>query len=284
MSTSASSSSSPSPSSTETRPTPVDRFYGYARLAGFSTYVIRSLFPPSEGARDATSTGSIRMPPLMDFIAYALCRTRLSEPIVYSALLLLTRLKELYPSARGTPSSPHRLFLSALMLASKMTMDDTFTNKSWVIVGQNIFKINELNRMERELFGFLDSNCYITKADLQAWCDEWCQEEEEDELMMDLQAEEEEAEESHSVLVVSDARETMDRSRSRSDTPTTSSSTSTSPPGTPHHQASISSSLNKILNSSTTTIKPSTHHQSQQDHQQFQVLDHISWHTPPQAL
>lgn len=162
-----------------------DPYYGYGPISLLSSSIVTTLFPPTvstpEDSHPMTDNGK-RMPTLVEFIAYALYRTRLSDSIVHSALLLLTRLKQRYPSARGTPSSPHRLFLSALMLASKMSMDDTYSNKSWVIVGQNMFSLSEVNRMERELFGFLNSNCYVTKDELQAWCHEWCGCIEEDEV------------------------------------------------------------------------------------------------------
>lgn len=87
--------------------------------------------------------------------AYALYRTRLPTSITHQALLLLSRLKQRYPSARGTSTSPHRLFLSSLMLSSKISMDDTYSNKSWQIVGQGLFELREVNQMERELFAFL---------------------------------------------------------------------------------------------------------------------------------
>lgn len=87
--------------------------------------------------------------------AYALYRTRLPVSITHQALLLLTRLKQRYPSARGTSTSPHRLFLSSLMLSSKISMDDTYSNKSWQVVGQGLFELREVNQMERELFAFL---------------------------------------------------------------------------------------------------------------------------------
>ena len=34
-------------------------------------------------------------------------------------------------------------------------MDDTYSNKSWQIVGQGLFELREVNQMERELFAFL---------------------------------------------------------------------------------------------------------------------------------
>lgn len=167
-----SSSTTSTPSATHRDP-----YYGYGPISFLSTSIVTTLFPPttsaSENSPPLTESGK-RMPKLVDFIAYALYRTRLNDAIVHSALLLLTRLKQRYPTARGTSSSPHRLFLSALMLASKMSMDDTYSNKSWVIVGQNLFSLSEVNRMERELFGFLNSNCYVTKEELKAWYHEWC--------------------------------------------------------------------------------------------------------------
>lgn len=101
--------------------------------------------------------------------AYALYRTRLPVSIVHHALFLLHRLKARYPSARGTASSPHRLFLSALMLSSKIQMDDTYSNRSWAIVGGNFFALREVNQMERELFAFLDWNAQVSKAELDAY-------------------------------------------------------------------------------------------------------------------
>lgn len=41
------------------------------------------------------------------------------------------------------------------MLSSKISMDDTYSNKSWQIVGQGLFELKEVNQMERELFAFL---------------------------------------------------------------------------------------------------------------------------------
>lgn len=101
--------------------------------------------PPSSASRPP--------PRLAEFIAYALHRTRLPDVITFQALFLLRRLKSRFPAARG--SSGHRLFISALMLASKSSCDDTYSNKSWTIVSQGLFTLREVNQMERELFGYL---------------------------------------------------------------------------------------------------------------------------------
>lgn len=102
-----------------------------------------------------------------EFIAYALYRTRLPEAVTFQALYLLLRLKIRFPAARG--SSGHRLFISALMIASKSSCDDTYSNKSWAIVGQGLFSLREINQMERELFGYLGYKVNVSPEDLEVF-------------------------------------------------------------------------------------------------------------------
>jgi len=53
-----------------------------------------------------------------------------------------------FPTAQG--SSGHRLFITAFMISSRVICDDTYSNKSWSIVGRGMFQLWEVNRMERE--------------------------------------------------------------------------------------------------------------------------------------
>ncbi|KPV78078.1 uncharacterized protein RHOBADRAFT_50591 [Rhodotorula graminis WP1] len=155
---------------------PADRYYGFEDLALLCEHVITSLFsvaPPAatdaNPAPAAPAKKDVGVPQLGEFIAYALYRTRLPVSITHQALLLLSRLKQRYPSARGTSTSPHRLFLSSLMLSSKISMDDTYSNKSWQIVGQGLFELREVNQMERELFAFLGWNVVVRDEELDGW-------------------------------------------------------------------------------------------------------------------
>ncbi|KAI0776270.1 hypothetical protein BD413DRAFT_602710 [Trametes elegans] len=106
-------------------------------------------------------------PPLANFIAYALHRTRLHTSVTFAALYLLQRLKARFPAARG--SSGHRLFISAFMIASKVICDDTYSNKSWSIVGQGMFALREINQMEREMCSYLEWQLNIDPNALQAF-------------------------------------------------------------------------------------------------------------------
>jgi len=78
---------------------------------------------------------------------------------VFTALFLLARLKERFPTARG--SSGHRLFISTFMIASKVLCDNTYSNKSWCIVGQNLCTIKEVNQMEREMCSYVEWLLYV---------------------------------------------------------------------------------------------------------------------------
>ncbi|GAA6054775.1 hypothetical protein JCM3770_000937 [Rhodotorula araucariae] len=212
---------------------PADRYYGFEDLALLCDHVITSLFSvaPAQPAADAAAAPpapapaapqkDAGVPPLGEFIAYALYRTRLPVSITHQALLLLTRLKQRYPSARGTSTSPHRLFLSSLMLSSKISMDDTYSNKSWQIVGQGLFELREVNQMERELFAFLGWNVVVRDEELEGWVQE---------VVTPYEAERELARSLATAMQQQQRKSMEDRKRRRdSRPPTPSPSTSRSP-------------------------------------------------------
>ena len=151
------------PKSASEHALPEDRYYGHRIMSEVAERMLMDMFACSRDSMAATveapSADRTVAPRLSYFIAYALYRTKLPMAVMYSALLLLKRLKTRFPVARG--SSGHRLFISAYMLACKTLCDDSYNNKSWVIVGQNLFSLREINQMERELFGYLDLHLRI---------------------------------------------------------------------------------------------------------------------------
>ncbi|KII95653.1 hypothetical protein PLICRDRAFT_170276 [Plicaturopsis crispa FD-325 SS-3] len=143
-------SPAPAPPPKQAQPR-TDPFYGHERIARLCARFITHLFACPENAPVPTTASHSKLPL---FIAYALHRTKLKECVTHASLVLLQRLKARFPTARG--SSGHRLFISAFMIASKVMCDDTYSNKSWSIVAQNMFALREINQMEREMCNYLE--------------------------------------------------------------------------------------------------------------------------------
>jgi hypothetical protein len=53
------------------------------------------------------------------------------------------------------------------MLSSKVICDDTYSNKSWAIVGQGFYELRDVNLMEREMIHYLSFDLTITGAELE---------------------------------------------------------------------------------------------------------------------
>ncbi len=83
------------------------------------------------------------------------------------ALFILARLKECFPTTRG--SSGRRIFISAFMIASKVICDDTYFNRLWYIVGQNLYTLKEVNQMEREMCSYLEWLLHVEAPELEAF-------------------------------------------------------------------------------------------------------------------
>ncbi|KAL0572384.1 hypothetical protein V5O48_009576 [Marasmius crinis-equi] len=136
------------------RPAPpqksADQYYGHEHVARLCARFITHLFACPERPPSSISLKT-RLP---QFIAYALHRTKMHPSVTCASLVLLQRLKYRFPMARG--SSGHQLFISAFMIASKVICDDTYSNKSWTTVAQEMFTLREINQMEREMCNCLD--------------------------------------------------------------------------------------------------------------------------------
>ncbi|RPD57760.1 cyclin-like protein [Lentinus tigrinus ALCF2SS1-7] len=143
----------------------VDPYYGHEETAKLCARFVTHLFACPDLPPLSTAVPPAPSPPLANFIAYALHRTRLHSSVTFAALYLLQRLKARFPAARG--SSGHRLFISAFMIASKVICDDTYSNKSWSIVGQGMFALREINQMEREMCSYLEWQLNIEPSALK---------------------------------------------------------------------------------------------------------------------
>ncbi|TFK79761.1 hypothetical protein K466DRAFT_667985 [Polyporus arcularius HHB13444] len=125
----------------------------------------RDLFPFKDLPPLSTGVPPAPSPPSANFIAYALHRTRFHTSVTLSALYLLQRLIARFPAARG--SSGHRLSISVFRIASKVICEDTYSNKSWSIVGQGMSALQEINQLEWEMCSYLEWQLNIEPSSLK---------------------------------------------------------------------------------------------------------------------
>ncbi|KZT66982.1 hypothetical protein DAEQUDRAFT_426038 [Daedalea quercina L-15889] len=88
-----------------------------------------------------------------EFIYNLLRNTRFPECVAFAGLFLLHRLK--CSGVVLDVNDAYTLFLGAYIIAAKVHVDDSFCNAYWVVLGGRHFKLEELNRCERELCGLL---------------------------------------------------------------------------------------------------------------------------------
>jgi hypothetical protein len=58
------------------------------------------------------------------------------------------------------------------MIASKVVCDDTYSNKSWAVVGQGMFQLKEINQMEREMCGYLEWQLNVDYLQLEEFTED----------------------------------------------------------------------------------------------------------------
>ncbi|KAJ2708311.1 hypothetical protein H4R19_004816 [Coemansia spiralis] len=96
-----------------------------------------------------------------------LCSTQIAVPIVMLALLYVDQFRRRYPRLHGGHGSEYRMFVVALMLASKFLEDNTFTTQTWSEVSH--LPARELAIMQREFLVALDHRLHVGVADYRAW-------------------------------------------------------------------------------------------------------------------
>jgi len=50
-----------------------------------------------------------------------------------------------------------------------MVCEDTYSNKSWCVVGQNLYMLKECNQMEHEMCSYLEWIFHMKAAELEAF-------------------------------------------------------------------------------------------------------------------
>ncbi|CAA7270988.1 unnamed protein product [Cyclocybe aegerita] len=106
------------------------------------------------------STRSIWQTRLPSYIKAALQFSQLDVSIVVAAMTLLGQYKDAVPASVAYYDDAYRLFMSAYLVAAKVSCDNPRTLRWWRVVGRGKFDKDELVKMEMEL-------CRVLKWDVQ---------------------------------------------------------------------------------------------------------------------
>ncbi|KAJ2063866.1 hypothetical protein GGH13_006236 [Coemansia sp. S155-1] len=112
----------------------------------------------------------VRESSLQSFQAYCyelLRSTQIAVPIVMLTLLYVNKFKQRFPSLHGGHGSEYRMFVVALMLASKYLEDNTFTTQTWSEVSH--LPAKELTIMQREFLVALEHRLHVPYHEYNAW-------------------------------------------------------------------------------------------------------------------
>ncbi|KAJ1935047.1 hypothetical protein FBU59_005505 [Linderina macrospora] len=101
------------------------------------------------------------------FCSELLRSTQIAVPIVVLTLLYVHKFKQRYPVLICGPGSEYRVFVVALMLASKYLEDNTFTTQTWSEVSN--LPAKELTIMQREFLVALEHRLHVPENEYNAW-------------------------------------------------------------------------------------------------------------------
>ncbi|KAF9730295.1 cyclin [Paraphaeosphaeria minitans] len=120
-------------------------------------------------------TRGTTLPSTFYFIESVVRNSSVPVPTLVTSLVYLRRLQSrLPPNSKFMPSTVHRVFLAALILAAKYLNDTSPTNKEWarysIVPGYERFgfPITEVNFMERQLLEMLQWDLCIDSEDFYA--------------------------------------------------------------------------------------------------------------------
>ncbi|OQE42154.1 hypothetical protein PENCOP_c004G05821 [Penicillium coprophilum] len=151
-------------------------------LVDTASQIVETVWPLSAAAsRSDAATGSKGVLPLRTFIQETLRRSRTSYSTLQVALYYLIKIKPHVPTHDFTKEQPRdqsplramqcgrRMFLAALILASKYLQDRNYSARAWSkISGLNTLEINQNELMFLKAVGW---RLHIDEATFQRWTD-----------------------------------------------------------------------------------------------------------------
>ncbi|KAK9708120.1 hypothetical protein K7432_009822 [Basidiobolus ranarum] len=113
------------------------------------------------------------LPSLEAFIKLMTIRTKLSLPTIMVSLIYVERLnKSLPPSARGDFETPYKIFLAAVLSASKFLNDRPIENCKMASLCGGYFTLYEINEMERCFLSLINYQLFVDSEDVRNFLNE----------------------------------------------------------------------------------------------------------------
>ncbi|KAJ6563721.1 hypothetical protein DFH09DRAFT_920141 [Mycena vulgaris] len=129
-------------------------------------YVVDCVAETVEYALGRTPTRSPYLPKFTTFVTTVLSRAEVTTPTLLTALVYVFRARP-HLSIALEEWALERVFLGALIAASKYTNDSTLKNVHWALC-TGVFGKRDVGRIEREFLGVLDWELGVGEADLMA--------------------------------------------------------------------------------------------------------------------
>jgi G1/S-specific cyclin PLC1 len=119
--------------------------------------------PPSSPSNKRNKT----LPSLMTFISRIVRYTNVYTGTLLCTQVYLERLASKLPkNAEGLPCTLHRIFLACLIISAKFNNDSSPKNKHWAKYTDGLFKVEDVNLMERQLLQLMNWDISVTEEEL----------------------------------------------------------------------------------------------------------------------
>jgi hypothetical protein len=120
--------------------------------------------PTTSSSRGRPTTRANKYAEFTQFVSDIIERAEVTVADILVTLVYIERAKP-YLSVQTEQWALHRVFLGALIIASKYTNDSTLKNIHWAVVSATFGK-RDIGRIEREFIEVLDWDFAVTEADL----------------------------------------------------------------------------------------------------------------------
>ncbi|ORX85749.1 hypothetical protein K493DRAFT_319901 [Basidiobolus meristosporus CBS 931.73] len=123
---------------------------------------------------EKTNTARPDLPSLEAFVKLMTIRTKLSLPTIIVSLVYVERLhKSLPPSARGDYETPYKIFLAAVLSASKFLNDRPIENCKMASLCDGYFTLFEINEMERCFLSLIGYQLFVDSEDVRVFLNDY---------------------------------------------------------------------------------------------------------------